>query len=100
MSTREPLRVAVLLSGSGTSLENLFEHIEQRALPARVVCVIASKDGAGGLARAEKRGVPAVAIARKKFADVRAFNDALHADERVDIALLPVGDGLTLARKR
>ena len=31
---------------------------------------------------------------------IRAFNDALHRDERVDIALLPVGDGVTLARKR
>jgi len=80
MSASEPLRVAVLLSGSGTSLENLFEHIEQRGLPARVVCVIASRENAGGLARAEKRGVPARAIPRKKFADVRSFNDALHAE--------------------
>lgn len=31
---------------------------------------------------------------------LRAFNDMIHADERVDIAMLPVGDGLTLARKR
>jgi caffeoyl-CoA O-methyltransferase len=31
---------------------------------------------------------------------LRAFNDALHHDERVDIALLPLGDGVTLARKR
>jgi len=31
---------------------------------------------------------------------LRAFNDALHRDERVDLALLPIGDGLTLARKR
>jgi len=31
---------------------------------------------------------------------LRAFNDRLHRDERVDIALLPVGDGVTLARKR
>jgi len=31
---------------------------------------------------------------------LRAFNDALHRDERIDLALLPVGDGLTLARKR
>ena len=89
MSTREPLRVAVLLSGSGTSLENLFEQIEQRALPARVVCVIASKDAAGGLARAEKRGVPAIAIPRKKYTDSRAFNDALHAElARHDVRLV------------
>ena len=31
---------------------------------------------------------------------LRAFNDALHHDERIDMALLPVGDGLTLALKR
>lgn len=31
---------------------------------------------------------------------IQAFNRKLHADERVDLALLPVGDGMTLARKR
>ncbi|HXS53329.1 MAG TPA: class I SAM-dependent methyltransferase [Usitatibacter sp.] len=31
---------------------------------------------------------------------IRAFNDAVARDERVDVALLTVGDGLTLARKR
>ena len=31
---------------------------------------------------------------------IRAFNKALHRDERIDLALLPIGDGLTLARKR
>ncbi len=31
---------------------------------------------------------------------IRAFNDRVHADERVDVSLVPIGDGLTLARKR
>lgn len=31
---------------------------------------------------------------------LQALNDKLHHDERVDMALLPIGDGLTLARKR
>jgi formyltetrahydrofolate-dependent phosphoribosylglycinamide formyltransferase len=72
------LRIAVLLSGSGTSLENLFEHIEQ-GLPAEVVCVLASRKSAFGLERAERRGVPAIAVPRREYADVDAFNDALHA---------------------
>ena len=31
---------------------------------------------------------------------IRDFNRALHGDERVTLSLLPIGDGLTLARKR
>jgi caffeoyl-CoA O-methyltransferase len=31
---------------------------------------------------------------------IRAFNDQLVADERIDLVMIPVADGLTLARKR
>jgi len=31
---------------------------------------------------------------------VRAFNDYVHGDERVDLAMVPIGDGLTLLRRR
>ncbi len=31
---------------------------------------------------------------------IRAFNERLHADERISLSLVPIGDGLTLARKR
>ena len=31
---------------------------------------------------------------------LRALNEKVHGDERVDICMLPVADGLTLARKR
>ena len=75
----EPLRIAVLLSGSGTSLENVFEHVERGELDSRVTVVIASKPKAGGLERARRHGVPAFVVARKEFPDIAAFNDRLHA---------------------
>lgn len=31
---------------------------------------------------------------------LQALNDKLHRDERIDVAMLPIGDGLTLVRKR
>jgi len=74
------LRVAVLLSGEGTSLENLCERIDAGEVPAEVVVVIASKEKAGGLRRAERRGIPAIAVPRHAFASGAAFNDALHAE--------------------
>jgi formyltetrahydrofolate-dependent phosphoribosylglycinamide formyltransferase len=86
-----PLGVAVLLSGEGTSLENLFEKIEAGEVPARIELVIASKADAGGLARARRRGVPAFAVPRKQYPDVRAFNDRIHellAAHRVDLVAL------------
>ena len=30
---------------------------------------------------------------------IRAFNNFVHEDQRVEMVLLPIGDGLTLARK-
>jgi predicted O-methyltransferase YrrM len=30
---------------------------------------------------------------------IRRFNEALQQDDRVDISLVPIGDGLTLVRK-
>ena len=88
--TTAPIRIAVLLSGSGTSLENLFEKIDD-GLPARVVVVVASKPDAFGLERARGRDVPAFAVPRKQYPDVAAFNDAIHAlldDFEIDLVLL------------
>jgi predicted O-methyltransferase YrrM len=45
----------------------------------------------------------AVIDSRKQDVDtkaIRAFNARLKRDKRVEIAMLPIGDGLTLARKR
>nr|VFJ42616.1 MAG: Predicted O-methyltransferase YrrM [Candidatus Kentron sp. DK] len=36
----------------------------------------------------------------EETAAIRAFNDALAGDRRVDISLVPIGDGLLLARKQ
>lgn len=73
------VRLAVLLSGSGTTLQNLIDRIADGRLAADIVVVIASRPDAGGLERARKAGIPALAVPRKQFADVDQFNDALHA---------------------
>ncbi|MFQ5666736.1 MAG: phosphoribosylglycinamide formyltransferase [Candidatus Binatia bacterium] len=75
-----PVRLAVLLSGAGTTLENLIERIASGRLRAEIVVVIASRTEAGGLRRARSAGIRAVAVPRKEFADIDRFNDALHAE--------------------
>ena len=60
-----PLRVAVLLSGGGTTLQNLLDHAADGRLPAHVVQVVSSNPQAFGLVRAEHAGVPTAVVERK-----------------------------------
>lgn len=52
-----PLRLVVLISGTGTLLQALFDAIDAHTLDAEVVAVGADRT-AEGLARATSRGVP------------------------------------------
>jgi len=75
-----PVRLAVLLSGSGTTLQNFIDRIASGKLAAEIVVVLGSRADIGGLARARQAGIPAIAVPRKQFPDVDQFNDALHAE--------------------
>jgi phosphoribosylglycinamide formyltransferase-1 len=57
-------RLGILLSGSGSTYENLHDHIRAGDLPAEICVVVASKAGLGGIARAERLGHPVVVAAR------------------------------------
>lgn len=72
-----PLRVAVLLSGSGTTLQNLLDRSATGRLPASIVCVVASRPDAYGLERARKVGVPALVVERKACASRSEFSSRI-----------------------
>ena len=73
------LNLAVLLSGSGRTLENLQQAILAGRLSARVVVVVSSKSEAYGLGRARQHGLDAVAVPRRHAPDLQAFNEAINA---------------------
>jgi len=73
------LRLAVLLSGEGTTFENLVRERDAGRLDVEFAVVIASRAGVGGLERARRAGVPARLVERRQFGDDKSFNDALHA---------------------
>ena len=53
-----PIRLAVCVSGEGTTLQNLIDQIRSRRLKAEVVQVVASRPRIGAIARAEAAGIP------------------------------------------
>jgi formyltetrahydrofolate-dependent phosphoribosylglycinamide formyltransferase len=69
-----PLRLAVLIPGSGTTLQNFLDRIGRGLLPARVVTVVSSKAGVLGLDRASNAGLPAHVVERKACASVEEFS--------------------------
>ena len=75
----EPLRLAVLISGGGTTLRNLLERIKAGRLAAEVVTVISSNPAARGLEFARAAGIPAHVVERSSYADLAAFSEAIFA---------------------
>ncbi|CAN5269518.1 phosphoribosylglycinamide formyltransferase [soil metagenome] len=78
MST--PVKVAVLISGSGSNMAALIDAGKVRGAPYRVALVLSNKPEAGGLAIAEAKGVSARAIDHRLFGkDREAHERAIHA---------------------
>lgn len=73
----EPLRVAVLASGSGTDLQSILDRCADGSLNARVVVVISNNRNALALERAQKAGVEAVHWSETKTGSGLAFADGL-----------------------
>ena len=74
----EPLRVVVLVSGSGTNLQALLDAAaSDPSYAVSVVAVGADRDGIEALARAERAGVPTFVHRVKDFDDRAAWDAAL-----------------------
>ena len=74
-----PVRVVVLVSGSGTLLQSLLDATAASDYPARVVAVGADRTGIEGLARAERAGVETFAVALRDHPDRAGWDAALTA---------------------
>ena len=72
-----PIRLAVLISGGGTTLINLAEKIHDKSLNAQIPLVIASRAECGGIARAATWNLPCEVIQRKSFGSIAEFSDAI-----------------------
>ena len=72
------LRVGVLVSGGGTNLQSIIDHVESGRLTGVELAVVLSNNAdAFALKRAEKHGIPAVCVSPKQFPDREAFYDGM-----------------------
>lgn len=72
-----PLKIAVLISGGGTTLRNLLEKIDAGELDVQVVGVVSSTPKARGLEIAAEAGIPSCVFETKSFDGVGPFSEAV-----------------------
>ena len=75
--TDAPFRIAVLISGGGTTLKNLIEKIGAGRLRVQIALVISSTPSACGLQFARDAGIPTAVVEAKCFASQEEFSRAI-----------------------
>lgn len=86
------LRLAVLVSGGGTNLQALIDHIEEGKLPGvKIEAVISSNKEAYAIKRASTHNIPWAVIEKKDYDSQELFENAFYnllAGYEVDLIVL------------
>ncbi len=84
-----PMRIAVLVSGSGSNLQALIDAIESKHLPGvEITLVVSNKADAYGLQRALQHRFPAIYLPWRQRAEAEAKLTALLSLFQVDLVVL------------
>ena len=73
----EPLKIGVLISGSGTNLQALIDRIADGSLNATIELVVSSRPSAFGLKRAEEAGIQTLTLSKEIYADPIAADEVI-----------------------
>ncbi|NWV33144.1 PUR2 protein, partial [Grantiella picta] len=71
------VKVAVLISGTGTNLEALINSTKKDTSYAQIVLVISNKAGVEGLRKAERAGIPTRVIEHTRYPSRAEFDSAV-----------------------
>lgn len=73
----QPLPIAVLISGGGTTLRNLIDKIQAGTLPVEIRLVISSNPQAKGLEFAAAAGIRSLVVEKKKSISAEQYREAI-----------------------
>ncbi len=96
-SRTKTMRLGVLISGGGRTMENILEHIKQGKLNAEIAVVISSRSTVAGVEKAQKAGLNVKIIRVKDYPDIDEFSK--HIEEELvsaDVDLVVQGGWLCL----
>ena len=72
-----PCTIAVLISGSGSNLQSLIDHVQKGHIHANITCVISNNPDAYGLTRAQQSNIPTRIIDHTDYDSRESFDKEL-----------------------
>jgi len=84
------LRVAVLISGTGSNLKALIDAMNSGQLEMDIVRVVSNRKDAAGIEHANKAGIPVSVISHADYPQRQAHDDAIHNVLQTDAVELVV----------
>ncbi|QEG23687.1 phosphoribosylglycinamide formyltransferase [Mariniblastus fucicola] len=88
-----PIKIAVLISGGGTTLKNLIVRIDAGSLDAEIALVVSNNPDAKGLNFAREASIDSKVISHKEFDGRHSFSEAIFDALRASGAELIVMGG-------
>ena len=79
MSDNRPIKLGVLISGTGTNLQAIIDAILRGDLKAEIRVVISNRPDAQGLERARRHGIATIVIEHREFPSREDFDRAVLA---------------------
>lgn len=73
----KPIKLGVLISGSGTNLQAIIDRIAEGTLDATIELVVSSRPSAFGLKRAEKAGIQTLTLSKEIYADPMVADEVI-----------------------
>ena len=73
----QPLKLGVLISGSGSNLQSIIDNIEKGTLTATIKIVLCNNPHSFGVTRAQKRGLPVAILKHDDFSSREDFDAEL-----------------------
>lgn len=91
MVLTRPFRIAVLISGGGTTLRNFIEKIAAGQLPVEIGLVVSSSSTSRGLQFASDASIPSAVVERKAFGSQDMFSREIFErcrQQKIDLVVM------------
>lgn len=97
----ETIKIAVFVSGGGTNLQAVIDHIEERKISGTIEVVISSNEDAYGLVRAKKHNIKGITIGKSNYPNVEEReNRVIEVLEEKEIDLIVLAGYLSILGKK